>query len=149
MRETSNLSQDQSGDFDREYTSSKSGVRTVSQIFQEILDHLAEIIRSEIRLARVELGQDLAQVANAGVFLVLGAVFALYAFGFVLLGLVYALGSTIAPWLAAVIVGAGVGLIGAILLMVGRAKIKRADLKPDKTIRSVQENVTWMKKQIG
>jgi len=83
---------------------SKSGsARTFSAILQDIAGHLAEIVRSEIRLARVEMRQDFAQVARASAFLAAGAIFALYALGFVLLGVVYALATSIAPWLAAVI----------------------------------------------
>ena len=148
MEETSNRNKDQLDDFDHTHTSAKSGARTFSQILQEIVSHLAEIVRSEIRLARVEVRQDFAKVTKASAFLLIGAVFALYALGFVLLGVMYALAATIAPWLAAVTVGLGVGLLAAILLVVGRTKIKQADLKPDKTIQSVQENVTWMKKQV-
>jgi membrane protein len=128
---------------------SKSGsARGFSAILQEIAGHLAEIVRSEIRLARVEMRQDFTQVARASVFLAAGAIFALYALGFVLLGVVYALATSIAPWLAAVIVGGAVGLVATILLMVGRTKLRQADLRPDETIRSVQENITWMKKQV-
>ena len=127
---------------------SKSSNRTFSEILQEMAGHLAEIVRSEIRLARVEMRQDFAQFARASVFLGAGAIFALYALGFVLLGVVYALATSIAPWLAAVIVGGVVGLVATILLTVGRTKLRQADLRPDKTIRSVQENITWIKKQV-
>src|ERR1700692_1051394 len=87
--------------------SSKSGGRSFSQILQEIVSHVTEIVRSEVRLARVEGGEDVAQVTRASVFVVIGAAFALQALGFVLLGLVYGLGTTMPLWQAAVIVGAG------------------------------------------
>jgi uncharacterized membrane protein YqjE len=128
--------------------SSKSGGRPFSQIFQDIVNHLTEIVRSEIRLARVEVRQDIANVSKASAFLIVGAVLVLYAFGFVLLGLTYAIATSVAPWLSALIVGLGVGLFAAIFLLIGRKKMKEADLKPVKTINSVQENVTWMKKRV-
>jgi uncharacterized membrane protein YqjE len=134
-------------DSDDAPASSKSGGRPFSRIFQDIMSHVTEIIRSEVRLARVEVREDLKQVSNAGVFLVIGAVFALYALGFILLGAVSALETTMAPWLAAVIVGVGAAVVALIFVQVGRTKLKQASLKPDKTIQSLQENVTWMKKQ--
>ena len=148
MNERSNIEGEDRDDFRAGALSSKSDPRPLSQIIQEILAHLTELVRSEIRLARAELRGDLAQVARAGVFIAAGAVFALYALGFVLLGVVYALGSHVSPWVAALIVGLAVGLIAAIFLTIGRTKMKQADLKPDKTVRSLQENVTWMKKQV-
>lgn len=147
MKDRSNINNDEFDASDETRASSKSGGRSFSQILQEIINHVTEIVRSELRLARVEVEEDVTQVTKASVFFVIGAVFAFQALGFVLLGLVYALGSSIPLWLSAVIVGAGAGVIAAILLSVGRTKIRLASLKPDKTIRSLQENVIWMKKQ--
>ena len=127
---------------------SKTSVRPFSQLLQEVVTHLTEIVRAEMRLARAEVRDDVTHAARAGVFIVIGAVLGVYALGFVLLGGMYALARITEPWLAAVIVGVAVGLIAAIFLQVGRTKITKADLKPDKTIRSLQENVTWMKKQV-
>jgi len=132
-------------DVDGTYSSSKSDSRSFSRILQEIVNHLTEIIRSEVRLARTEIRQDVAQVAKASAFVAVGAVFALYALGFILLGVVYALATRMAPWLSAVSVGVAVGIVAAIFCQVGRTKIKHASLKPDKTIQSLEENVRWMK----
>jgi hypothetical protein len=124
-----------------------SGGRSLSQILQEIVRHITEIFRSEMRLARAEVREDVTQVRKSGVYFVIGAVFAFHALGFFLLGLVYALGTTMALWLSALVVSAGAGVIAVTLLSVGRRKLKQTNLMPDKTIRSLQENVTWMKRQ--
>jgi uncharacterized membrane protein YqjE len=146
MKERSNIKNEFDA-FDETGASSKSGGRSISQILQEIVSHVTEIVRSEVRLARVEVGEDVTQITRAGVFVAIGAAFALQALGFVLLGLVYALGTMMPLWLSAVSVGAGAGVIAVVFLSVGRTKIKQASLKPDKTIRTLEENVIWMKKQ--
>jgi uncharacterized membrane protein YuzA (DUF378 family) len=128
------------------YTS-ESGGRSISQILHDIVNHLSEIIRSEVLLAKTEVRQDVTYAARASVLLVVGAIFSLYAVGFLLLGLVYALAGNLSPWLSAIIVAAGTGVVAGVLLLIGRSRIKQAKLKPDKTIRSLQENVTWFKKQ--
>ena len=147
MKERSSINREKSDVFGSTRTSSKSDDRPFSQIVQEILAHLTEIVRSEVQLARTEVRANFAQVARAGAFVAIGAVFGLYALGFILLSVVHALETRLSPGLSALIVGIGVGVIAAIFLSVGRTKLKRADLKPDKTIRSLQENVTWMKKR--
>ena len=141
------MNREESKDYDPRLSSSENGARPLSRILQEIVNHLAEIVRSEVRLARVEIRQDLAQVANASTFLAIAAVFALFALGFMLLGVMYALGTSIALWLSAVIVGVGAALVAAVFALIGRKKLERAELRPEETIRSLQENVTWMKKQ--
>jgi cytochrome c biogenesis protein CcdA len=146
MKDRSNTNHE-SDAVDETPASLKSGGGSFSQILQEIVNHVTEIMRSESQLLRAEVREDVTQVTKAAVFFVIGAVFAFHALGFVLLGLVYALGSRTPLWLSAVIVGVGAAVIAAIFLRIGRTKIQQASLKPDKTIRSLQENVTWMKKQ--
>jgi len=124
-----------------------SGARPISGIFQEIVSHLTEIVRSEIRLARTEIRQDVAQVSKASIFLVVSAVFSICGLGFILLSAVYALEKSMPAWTAALIVGIGAGLIAGICLWVGRNKMRLISLTPGKTIQSLQENVTWLKKQ--
>ena len=126
MTERSRTNNDRSNAFDETPASSKSGSRSFSQILQDIINHVTEIVRSEIRLARVEVEEDVTQVTKAGVFFGIGAVFAFHALGFVLLGLVYALGSRMSLWLSAVVVGVGAGVIAAIFLRIGQTKIKKA-----------------------
>ena len=143
MKEPSNINR---GRF--EDASSTTDSRPFSRIFQDIVTHLSEIVRSEVRLARTEVRQDLTHLTRSSLVLIIGAVFALYATGFLLLGVVYALETLMAPWLSAVIVGIGVGILAAIFLQVSRRRLKQTSLRPDKTIQSLRENVTWMKKQI-
>jgi len=144
MKDKSNIK----SEFDAAYERGASAAgRSLSQILQEVINHLTEIIRSEVRLAKVEVRDDVTQVSRAGVFLLVGAVFAFQALMFVLLGLVFALGSRMPLWLSAAVVGLGAGVVAIIVLRVGRARLKQARLKPEKTIRSLQENLTWMKKQ--
>ena len=121
--------------------------RPLSALFQEIGTNLTEILRSEFRLARAEVSQDVRQFAKASLFLIVSAIFALYAFGFILLSVMYALEETVPAWASALIVGGGVGILAAITLFIGRNRMKLASLTPDKTIQSLQENVTWLKKQ--
>ena len=147
MKEGSHNNKDQLDAFNGTRASSNQD-RPLSRILQEMLGHLTELIRSEIQLARTEVRADIAQVARAGVFVAIGAVFGLYALGFALLGVVYALATRVTPWLSASIVAVGAAVIAGIFLYVGRTKMKQVDLKPDNTIRSLQENVTWMKKQV-
>jgi hypothetical protein len=132
--------------FEDTRSSPRSSVRPIASILQEVLAQLTEIIRSEIRLASSEIRQDLTQAARAGLFLLVGAALAAYAFGFLLLGSVYALAKLAPLWASALIVGGGVGLIATAFLLVGRRKMKAASLRPDETIESLQENVTWLKR---
>lgn len=147
MKDGSHVNKDGLGGFAGTRSTSNRD-RPFSQILQEIFTHLTEIIRSEIQLARAEVRADIAQVTRASVLVGVGAVFGLFALGFALLTVMYALETRVTPWLSAFIVAAGVGVIATIFLYVGRARMQQVELKPDNTIRSLQENITWMKKRV-
>jgi hypothetical protein len=121
--------------------------RSIKQIVQDIVNHVSDIIRSEVRLAKAEVRQDLVHYAKAIAFIGIAGVLAFYALGFVLLGAVYGLQDVVPTWLAALLVGAAVGITAAILFLTGRKKLAQASLRPDKTIQSLEDNVTWFKRQ--
>jgi len=121
--------------------------RSLSQIIQEVISHVSEIFRSELKLARTEIQQELAQMARASVFFAAGGMLTLYSVGFLFLAAVYGLQLIVAPWLAAVIVGVFLILISAVLFLTGRSMAKKMKLRPEATIRSFEENLTWLKKQ--
>lgn len=124
---------------------SSSG-RTIAQILQEIVSHMSEIIRSEIRLATTEIKQDLAERAKAATYVVIAGVLILYGGGFALLGVVYAMATIWPAWLSAIAVGAVTGIVGTVLFFIGRRKMKQR-LKVDMTTKTVEENLRWLKNQ--
>jgi len=115
---------------------------------QDIFANIQEIFRSEFKLAKTEISEQAAKAAKSGAPLGSGIVLALYALGFILLAIVYALEMVVAAWLAALIVGAGVALVAAILISIGRKRLQQVRV-PQKTIVSVKENVQWAKNQIS
>ncbi len=112
-----------------------------------MISHVSEIFRSELKLARTEIRQDLGRVAKASVLLGAGAVLALYSIGILLLAVVYALQTVVAAWLAAVIVGGSLAVVSAVLFLIGRSLGRKMNLRPEATIRSFEENLSWLKKQ--
>ena len=86
-------------------------------------------------------------MARASVFFAAGGMLTLYSVGFLFLAAVYGLQLIVAPWLAAVIVGVFLILISAVLFLTGRSMAKKMKLRPEATIRSFEENLTWLKKQ--
>ena len=125
----------------------RSDGRSIRQIFQDIANHVSDIIRSEVRLATTEVRQDVAQYGRAGAFIGIAAVLAFYAVGLIFLSAVYALQDVVASWLAALLVAVAVGIAAAILYVTGRKKMAQASLRPDQTIQTLEDNVTWFKRQ--
>jgi uncharacterized membrane protein YqjE len=122
--------------------------RSVPEILENIASNLTQIVRAEFRLAKSELKEGAEKVAGPGAALGAGVVLAFYGLGFLLLAAVYALSLVMSGWLAALIVGGVLAVAAGILIGAGGIKLKRIDLTPDKTIRTLEEDVQWAKQQI-
>ena len=121
--------------------------RSMAEVLQDIVGNIQEIVRSEFRLARVEIHEETAKALRSAVPLGIGALLALYALGFILLAVVHALSAVVDPWLASLIVGVTVLVISMVLVSVGRKRLKQLKA-PEKTIETMKENVQWAKHQI-
>jgi|ERR1700722_3165686 len=122
--------------------------RSVPEILEDIASNLTQIIRAEFRLAKTELKEGAEKVAVPGATLGAGAALAFYGLGFLLLAAVYALSLVMAGWLATLIVGSVLSVAAGVLISAGITKLKRVNLTPEITIRTLEEDVQWAKQQI-
>jgi ABC-type protease/lipase transport system fused ATPase/permease subunit len=147
MRETSDLRAVPATKFEPDSGPNASG-RPISRIIEDILRHVGEIIRSEMRLAQTEIRQDLRDVKHAGTFLAAASVAGMFALGFLLLSAVYGLSTIMPPWLAAITVGGVLGIVGLVLLQKGLHLLKATNITPERTIQSLEDNLKWFKKRV-
>jgi hypothetical protein len=118
--------------------------RPMSSVLLDIVGNVQHIVRSEVRLARAEIGEELVKVRSAGVLLGLGVVLLVLSTVFLLLAALYALSLVMPGWAAALTVCGGVALIAAVLCALGIRKLKAVRAVP-KTTASVKEQVEWAK----
>jgi uncharacterized membrane protein YqjE len=122
--------------------------RSVPEILEDIASNLTEIVHAEFRLAKTDLKEGAERVAGPGATLGAGVALAFYGSGFLLLAAVYALSLVMAGWLATLIVGGVLVVAAGVLIGNGAMKLRRINLTPDKTIRTLEEDVQWAKQQI-
>ena len=119
--------------------------RPLSDVLQDILKNLQELIRSEFKLAKTEVAQDTKAAAFSAVWLVAGAVCGLTAWAFLLWTAAFALAQVVPLWLATLLVAGAMAAAAAVLVMVGRRKIRHLQPVPDRTLASVKENLQWIR----
>ncbi len=122
--------------------------RTFPEVLQDIAGNLQEIIRSEFRLAKTEIKEEAARAAKPVASFGAGLALGFYGVGFLLLAAVYGLSTVMAGWMAALLVGAVLAVVAAAILTSSGKQLKRVNPVPDKTIRSLEENVQWAKHQV-
>lgn len=121
--------------------------RSIADVLQDILRNIQEIVRSEVRLAKSELGDEFTKVKASAPLLVVGAVAGLLAAFFLAWAAFYALALVLPQWGAALIVAGVLAIVGGITMSAGVKALQRVQ-PPEQTIASVKENVQWAEQQI-
>ena len=103
--------------------------RSVAEVLGDVLRHLQEILRSEIRLVFVQARADLRTFGSAGALIVAGVLGGFLSALFLLLAVVAALSLVIKLWVAALLVAIVMAVVCAVLLRSGTHLIKsRSDM---------------------
>jgi hypothetical protein len=106
---------------------------------------LSVLIRSEVALAKAEVGTELKKVATGGGAFAGAAFMAIFAFGLLSFALAYGLAKAGMPvWAGFAIVGGGYLLLAALLGVAGLIVIKRVG-PPERTLRTTKETVEALK----
>lgn len=122
---------------------------TIGTMIGDIIEDLQGIVRGEVQLAKTELKEDAAQMGKGAGMAGAGIFFGLVGFIFLMLGVTYVLNQWMRMWIAAGIVGLALLILAAILAMVGKSQIQRANLVPEQTIDSVKEDKEWASRQMN
>jgi uncharacterized membrane protein YqjE len=122
--------------------------RSLADVFEDILKNVQEIIRAEVRLARVEIQEEAARAISSAVWVVAGVVTAALAVAFVLWAITYAIGLVWPMWAASLIVAVLLAIAAAVLLTAGMARLKRVSPTPERTLETMKENVAWVRQSI-
>lgn len=125
-----------------------AGDRPISAVVVDIVSNVQEIVRSELRLAAVELRAQGREAARSGSLIAAGVVTALYALGLLLALVVLLLARLMDAWLATLVALIGIVGVAALLLFLGMRRWNRVHVKPDKTAKTVEEDVSWVKAQV-
>src|SRR4051812_41001277 len=99
--------------------------RPVSAVLADIVQHLQAIVNAELRLARIEVRQELAAVRSASLLIAAAALGGLLVVFFILLAAVYALATVIPAWAAALCVAFALSVIVALIMTAGLKRFKR------------------------
>lgn len=118
--------------------------RPLGDLFSDLMRDITTLVRSEMALARAEMGAKMSRVRRhisaiaAGAVLALVGLFTLAAF------LVLILVRTGMPaWGSALIVGSALTAMGAMVAMRAITALRQESLAPTETIDSLKETTAW------
>ena len=121
--------------------------RSIKEIIDALRPQLEELVNKQVELARTELAPVGRQAGIAMGLMMTGAVFLFVFLIFLSLSGVYALNLFLPLWASGLIVSGILLLIGGILAGTGANVLRRLDPTPHRTIRTLQQNINWLKGQ--
>jgi hypothetical protein len=123
---------------------------SIGSLLSGIISDVKDLFIQELRLAKQEISEDLQKGRTAATALGVGLVVLAISLGLLLLMVVHLIDAftEIPLWGCYGIVGAAVGLIGIVSLIIGKNRAKEVDFKPEATAQAVKEDVGWIKARV-
>jgi hypothetical protein len=126
--------------------------RSLSALFSDLWRESSTLVHEEAELAKAELNEKVSnlmagvgEIATGGAVLLAGFIVLLFA---AVAALELALPEPHDAWLAPLIVGAAVMIVGFIALARGRANLKAENLAPERTMESLRRDADLAKEHM-
>lgn len=124
----------------------------LGNLFTDLRRQVSSLLQKEVDLGRAEISEKVSLVGNGLASLAIGAVVLLIGL-FVLMNVVVFfvalfLPPAMAPWLAPLIVGGVVTIIGLIMVSKGRSNLSPQKLKTSRTAESIRQDSHLVKEQM-
>jgi hypothetical protein len=127
--------------------------RPISHIVRDLRDEATLLMRQQVELLKAEMTAKASKWTRNAVYIAVGGFIAYAGFIFLLLaataGVLFALieagvAQMHALWLAPLIVGLIVAIVGYIFVQKGISTLKRASAMPKRTARTLREDKQWL-----
>lgn len=114
-------------------------------LLRRLVSDLGTLFAQELALLKAETSRSIGDLKTATASIAMGGAVAFLGVFFLLLAAVYGLTNVVAPWLAALIVGGVVTVIGLIMLASGKKKFEPAALAPRRTAEAIRKDTQAIK----
>jgi hypothetical protein len=132
--------------------SSLNGRRGIGVLLRDLVEGSAELVRGEVRLARLEIGTVAVAAGRGTAFIATGGVLLLLGTLATFTGVILLIGDQWLPrdmyWLAALLFALIAGGVAAWLALRGRAALSPSALAPHETVATLKEDKEWLKQQL-
>ena len=121
--------------------------RSLGELFSELAQETTTLVRHEVNLAKVEMTEKASRAGKHVGFLAAGGAVAYAGLLAILAGVIFLLNAVMPLWLAALLIGLVVAVVGYLLVRRGLNALKREDFAPRQTMETLKEDQQWAKDQ--
>jgi uncharacterized membrane protein YqjE len=132
-----------------DYVGEPADPRSLRDLVGGVADDAQNLVRGEIALARVEIGQKLSHAIVGLIWVVVGLLFAFSALVILMIAVAAALTLVVPAWAASLIVAVIALVIGAIAARTGLAMLSIDSLMPTRTTNSVAKDAQMVKEHVS
>ena len=122
--------------------------KPLGELFSDLASDMSNLVRQEVELAKVEVGQKAKHVGRNIGYLVVGGAIAYAALLAVIAAIILLLDNVMPSWGASLLVGVVVAVIGWLLIGKAVSALQQTDVTPRETVETLKEDAAWMKQQI-
>ena len=118
------------------------------ELFRRLFADVRLVVERQAQLAKLELEDKGSRLRTAGVEIAAAVFVAVFGLGVLIAAAVLALTIVLPAWAAALIVGAVLVAVAAVLFLMGRARLRSlGSLAPTETIEAAREDVAWIRRE--
>lgn len=121
-------------------TGQERNPESITDLIRHLATDLSTLLSKEVELAKSEVGESVSEAKAAVGAMATGGAIAMAGLVVLLMSAVYGLSDIVAPWLAALIVGAAALLIGFIMVSSAKKKMTASSFVPDRTVESAKKD---------
>ena len=122
---------------------------SVVGLLRQLSREVPELFSKELALAKAELQASLTTLKAGIAGVAGGAIVLLAGFIILLMSAVYGLSMVMAPWLAALIVGVVVMIVGFAMLQSGKKQFEPSNFKPDRTLDALNKDQEALRRKVS
>jgi len=109
-------------------------------LLRRLTDELTTLLRQELALATAEIFRSMRVLLAGAAAVAVGGAVLFTGLLAMLAAAVLGLATVLNPWLAALVIGAAVALIGVVLVLIGVRSLDPSTLKPSRTAESLRRD---------
>ncbi|WP_286788659.1 MULTISPECIES: phage holin family protein [unclassified Pseudomonas] len=133
----------------QEETGIDSNSTSIAGLVRQLTREVPSLFTKELALAKAEITEALNTTKAATISMASGGIVLMAGFIMLLLSAVLGLSQVMAPWLAALIVGGVVCIVGLVMVSAGKKKLDPAAFKPERTVNSMQKDKEAVKGKVA
>jgi hypothetical protein len=109
-------------------------------LLRRLTEELSTLLRQELALATAEISRSMRLMLGGAASLAVGGAVLYAGLLAMLAAAILGLATVLQPWLATLVIGAAVAIIGVVLVLAGVRSLDPSTLKPSRTAQSLRKD---------